>query len=84
MLPNSFSYHEAHGKHRNQEEIRGMERQNQRLAERSHRYGDPVNRREKPATGQWREVDHKGYVPGDNIRKRPLVIRFITFLFSFI
>jgi hypothetical protein len=83
MFPNSFSFHEAHGKHLNQEEIREMERQNQRLAARSHQYGDPVNRREKPATGQWPEVDHKGYAPGDNIRKRPLLIRFVTFLFSF-
>jgi hypothetical protein len=83
MFPNSFSFHEAHGKHRNQEEIREIERQNQRLAARSYRYGDPVNRREKQVTGQRPEVDHKGYVPGDNIRKRSLVIRFVTFLFSF-
>jgi hypothetical protein len=83
MFPNSFSFHEAHGKHRNQEEIRDMERQNQRLAARSYQYGDPVNRRKKPVIGQWPEVDNIQYVPGDNIRKRPLVIRFVTFLFSF-
>jgi hypothetical protein len=83
MLPNSFSFHEAHGKHRNKEEIREIERQNQRMTARSYKYGDPVNSREKQVTGQWADMDHREYKPGPITQKRSLFLRFVTFLVSF-
>jgi hypothetical protein len=81
MLPPSFSFHETYGKHRNPEEIRGMERKNQELEIRAYQYGDPVN------TNEQFPVDQPE-VPEATVRARKprrlahLVLRFVNFFFT--
>jgi hypothetical protein len=79
MLPPSFSFLEAYGKHRNPDEIQDMERKNQMLEARSYQYGDPVNTNQ-PFPPQEPEV--KETVPARKRRLAKLVLRFIHFFLS--
>jgi hypothetical protein len=79
MLPPSFSFHEAYGKHRNPDEIRDMERQNQMLEARSYQYGDPVNTNQ---TFPPQEPEVKETVPARKRRLAVLVLRFIHLFLS--
>ena len=43
MLPSTFSFHEAYGKHRNPEEMRSLEKRDREALIRNYQVGDPVN-----------------------------------------
>lgn len=84
MYPQPISSQEVYGKHRNADDIREIERQNQVLEARSYRYGDPVNQKaendEKPA---------KSRLPNETFRQRrynelSLLTRVIFFFLPFL
>jgi hypothetical protein len=83
MYPNNVSSQEAYGKHRNSEDFRQMERQNQIRQARSYQYGEPVNSKvefEEPHS-------KKGSTMEASQPRRlgvPLLSRLILYLFPFL
>jgi hypothetical protein len=81
MLPPSFSFHEAYGKHRSPDEMREMDQKNQQLEIRAYQYGDPVNTNEQFPTTEPMLQEEKVRVSKPR-RLAWLVLRFVNFFFS--
>lgn len=82
MIPQSFSFYEAHGKHRSPDEIREIERQNQILEAQSYRYGDPVNSAERPVVDSPAVWEKKQYASQRKFNNVFFIFRPFTFFFS--
>jgi hypothetical protein len=76
MFPNSISFYEAHGKHRNPEEISAMEIQNQKLAVRTYLYGNPLNNEHSENTQV--QKGQKEMVEKARVKKAPLLGRLLS------
>jgi hypothetical protein len=83
MIPNSFSFHEAHGKHRSPEEINALDRQNRTAEARSFHYGDPVNSKDGHKPDRWSGKVQTENLPEQQYHRPPLLVRLFTFLISF-
>jgi hypothetical protein len=83
MFPNTISSQEAYGKHRNADEIRQMERQNQILQARSYNYGDPVN-----SKVEYNETQTNNGISKETSQPRrsgvPLLARVFLFFLPFL
>jgi hypothetical protein len=78
MYPLNVSSQEAYGKHRNLEEIRQMERQNQILQARSYEYGDPIN-----SKGEYDETQTKSGISKETLQPRRLGVTLLARVFLF-
>jgi hypothetical protein len=78
MLPHSFSFHEAYGKHRSPDEIRESERQNRIMEARCEMYGEPVN------TTSSKQDPPANWEKNQYIKQRRTIYGFLLFRpFSF-
>jgi hypothetical protein len=82
MLPNSFSFYEAYGKHRNPDEIREIERQNRTMEARNEMYGDPVNKVERPELNSPENWEKKHFAQQRRTNNGFILFRPFTFFFS--
>lgn len=82
MIPQSFSFYEAHGKHRSPEEISQINRQNQILENRAYQYGDPVYSKGKPHEESPANTAKPDYIPQRRYNSVFLLFRPISFFFS--
>jgi hypothetical protein len=75
------SSQEVYGKHRSQDDIKAIERQNRVLEARSFRYGDPVNSRDKSRDESPASRNAQVIEPERKTNKLLLIFRYVASLF---